>query len=65
MAMRTCTRLSARLHVLVALQTLLKGFHIVRLHDLVLISEAPRSGLLSLAPVSAKELKKRAFQGVL
>ena len=30
-----------------------------------LISEAPRSGPLSLAPVSAKELKERAFQGVL
>jgi hypothetical protein len=30
-----------------------------------LISEAPRSGLLSLAPVSAKELKESAFQGVL
>ena len=30
-----------------------------------LISESPRSGLLSLAPVSAKELKERAFQGVL
>ena len=31
----------------------------------VLISEAPRSGPLSLAPVSATELKERAFQGVL
>ena len=30
-----------------------------------LISEAPRSGPLSLAPVSAKELKERAFPGVL
>ena len=30
-----------------------------------LISEAPRSGPLSLGPVSAKELKERAFQGVL
>ena len=30
-----------------------------------LISEAPRSGPLSLAPVSAKALKKRASQGVL
>ena len=30
-----------------------------------LISEAPRSGRLSLAFVSAKELKERAFQGAL
>ena len=30
-----------------------------------LTSEAPRSGPLSLAPVSAKELKERVFQGVL
>ena len=29
----------------------------------VLISEAPRSGPLALAPVSAKELKEREFQG--
>jgi hypothetical protein len=31
----------------------------------ILISEAPRHGPLPLAPVSAKELKERAFQGVL
>ena len=30
-----------------------------------LIREGPSSGPLSLAPVSAKELKERAFQGVL
>jgi hypothetical protein len=30
-----------------------------------LIIEAPRSGPLSLAPVSAKELKEGALQGVL
>ena len=30
-----------------------------------LVREAPRFGPLSLAPVSAKELKERAFQGVL
>ena len=30
----------------------------------ILISEAPRSGPFSLTPVSAKELKERAFQGV-
>ena len=29
------------------------------------ISAAPKSGLLSLALVSANELKERAFQGVL
>ena len=33
--------------------------------DAELVSEAPRSGLFSLAPVLAKELKERAFQGVL
>ena len=31
----------------------------------ILISEAPGSGPLSLAPVSAKEFKERAFQDVL
>ena len=31
----------------------------------VLIREGPSSGPLYLAPVSAKELKERAFQGVL
>ena len=30
-----------------------------------LIREVLRSGLLSLAPVSAKDLKERAFQGFL
>ena len=30
-----------------------------------LVREAPRFGPLSFAPVSAKELKKRAFQGIL
>ena len=34
-------------------------------HGSNIISEAPRSALLSLAPVSAKELKERALQGVL
>ena len=33
--------------------------------NVALVREAPRFGPLSLAPVSAKELTERAFQGVL